>query len=273
VQDELLRKPEPQHARRVGDLNPTVTEGNKHVLPTYPLPHNVLSVVDTKTRHSNSIPAHADTLPSRLQLMLYHRLLSPLVSSSNLIDFSALWARLKLDPSKSFSFAFTTQARLAWDSPQVTSPSCLNDLTSIWRDAVQQLDITGVDRTLQLVYRDRKTVKRKDPRKTTLGGMVVEGSQKEASDFAKAVEASLRDIVGGGGASEDEQLAKAIAASLQESEASEDTSSSVTTMSVDRQVESSGSSRQRVGECEPALVQADPLKEDVDSPGGKFTLC
>lgn len=122
-------------------------------------PHR-LHINDTKTRRRPSLPLPEDMLPARLQLMLYYRLLSGLTSSQHPFDFMHFWQAAGVDPLQQFTVRFLAQAGLIakGDEFQVLN---LADLSALWQDTVQQLQIVGVDNQLTLIYRlqpDRKSV-------------------------------------------------------------------------------------------------------------------
>ncbi|KAI0964135.1 hypothetical protein AcW1_001025 [Taiwanofungus camphoratus] len=151
------------------------------------IPSYTIHLSDTKTRRNPSLPPHEDTFQSRLQLMIYHRLLSALLvpsgplyappqigagSSSELrlphpVDFGLLWTRLGVEPGKPFSEGFMRQVGLLVtkntdrelvngfsEHSRSSAPiSCLNDLTNAWAQAVAALEVIGVDRVLTIVYR------------------------------------------------------------------------------------------------------------------------
>jgi exonuclease V len=64
-------------------------------------------ICDVKTRASRSLPAESAFRPTKMQLMLYHHLLTNL--ATNNVEFSALVARYNLDSSKLFSDSFIAQ--------------------------------------------------------------------------------------------------------------------------------------------------------------------
>lgn len=200
-QDELLRKPASETAL-AAQITPLGTRPHKYTL----------HLLDNKTRHASTIPTHPDTLSTRLQVMLYHRLLSALISSSHPLNFSYLWTRLKLNASKPFSPSFMAQARLTWDSPLMGAQLCLDDLTRIWRHELQQLDVTGVEKAVQLVYRHRKLKKGKRIGKTASVGAIMERPEKEAENMAIAMEASMQDLED----SQERELARVIAESFED---------------------------------------------------------
>ncbi|TFK89878.1 hypothetical protein K466DRAFT_485860 [Polyporus arcularius HHB13444] len=188
-----------------------------------------LHLSDTKTRIRPSLPPDEDTYASRIQLMLYHRLLSNLLAtadhsipSSQPLDFGPFWGRAGVDPQRKFSDSFIEQTGLSPSSdsssssnqsPYLSGLSCLDDLTAAWRHAVEALNVAGIDRTLTLVYRAQPTTRRrkgkqKDPASASLSG-------KEAQDLAAAIQASISDVHPGQGG--DDELARAIFESLKDS--------------------------------------------------------
>lgn len=190
-----------------------------------------LQLSDTKTRIRPSLPPDEDTYASRLQLMLYHRLLSNVLStadssipSTDPLDFALLWDRADVDPSKRFSDTFLHQAGLASATehdPSLPEMSCLHDLTAAWRRAVLPLNVAEVDRTLTLVYRlqpSRRQPRREKKKKNERGkerAATLTLEEQEARDLAAAIQASISDVQPGGGG--DDDLARAIFESLRES--------------------------------------------------------
>ncbi|KAG6899576.1 hypothetical protein C0993_009047 [Termitomyces sp. T159_Od127] len=157
-------------------------------------PGRLLHLLDTKTRGTNSLPADRDTLPSRIQLMIYHRLLRELTSLSPPFDFAAMWQRVGADPVKTLSTKFLKQAGLL-EETDTRNTSCLNDLSNVYVEMVQKLDIAGVDTKLELVYRSRQSNKNqrtngRHSKKRSISPVV----SQEERDLAKAIEASLIDV-------------------------------------------------------------------------------
>ncbi|KAI0826879.1 exonuclease V [Trametes gibbosa] len=205
-----------------------------------------LHLSDTKTRMRPSLPTDEDAFASRLQLMLYHRLLSNLVAPAAPsirapapLDFAALWRRVRVDPTRRFSEGFLAQAGLAPplssakpDSSAALTPtassappvsaslSSLDDLTAAWTHAVQALRVSAVDTTLSLVYRLQPKRRRSGKRRK---GPSDNLSAQEVQDLAAAVQASVRDVQGvvGDAVDPDLDLTRAIFESLKESLASE----------------------------------------------------
>ncbi|KAH9948234.1 exonuclease V [Amylocystis lapponica] len=154
-------------------------------VPTSPAPTFRLHMSDTKTRRNRRLPADPDTLQSRLQLMLYHRLLTPLLMpAAQPFDFSALWARAGVDPARPLTPAFMLQAGLLLPpAPGAPGTTCLHDLAAAWTHTAHALAVDAVDDTLTLVYRAQ-------PRARTPAGAQTHPEQ-EARDLARALEASL----------------------------------------------------------------------------------
>lgn len=153
-----------------------------------------LHLIDTKTRYTNSLPSDPDTLPSRIQLMLYRRLLGSLTSISPPFDFASLWKRLKLNPSKTFSTKFLVQAGLI--SENLYCPTCLDDLSNAWMETVLQFGVPKIDPVMQIIYRlqpQNDKWKRKNKRKTRAQNRNPSRHQEDI-DLARAIEASLLDI-------------------------------------------------------------------------------
>ena len=136
-----------------------------------------LHLSDTKTRTRPTLPPEEDVFAGRVQLMLYHRLLSnalssaqPDIASSQPLDFDAFWRKAEVDPTRRFSDSFLLQAGLS-DAPQapqegesLENPAvdlsgihCLNDLTRAWHHSVEALNAVRVDNTLTIVYRAQPT--------------------------------------------------------------------------------------------------------------------
>ncbi|KAF5352732.1 hypothetical protein D9756_005870 [Leucocoprinus leucothites] len=111
-----------------------------------------LLIIDTKTRQRPSLPLEEDTLPSRLQLMLYHKLLSRLVASEPSFNFMAFWQLANVNPEQNLSWHFLEQAGLVAGEGEFQVYN-LNDLSALWHDLVYQLNIAGVDDQLKLIYR------------------------------------------------------------------------------------------------------------------------
>ncbi|EPQ60234.1 hypothetical protein GLOTRDRAFT_30296 [Gloeophyllum trabeum ATCC 11539] len=156
-----------------------------------PLPRYILHLSDSKTRRTMTLPSEDDALPSRLQLMLYHRLLSKLVSLSKPFDFSRIWKQLRLRPDARLGHQFLTDAGLLLGADWGAPLECLNDLTAAWLAAVERLDVDSVDKHLKLVYRTRPTTGKVGSKRKRAD---VLSTRREDVDLATAVEA--RSVVG-----------------------------------------------------------------------------
>lgn len=88
--------------------------------------------------------------------MLYHQLLVPLVSpnAQDRFDYVGFWERLKIDPQQLLPEAFLRDAAIVLGQNQSDLGfNNLNGLTAILAKQVQKLHVSGVDKTLQLIYR------------------------------------------------------------------------------------------------------------------------
>ncbi|KAG8742609.1 hypothetical protein FRC10_001207 [Ceratobasidium sp. 414] len=148
-----------------------------------PSSSHLISISDNKTRGVPSIPKWRDSYQSRLQLMLYKRLLdglleSPLSSPSPSpsppaplpprFQFSAVWEHHSANPLEPFSAQFLEEsAELVLGNqlgPTTAQARCLQDLERAWEEIVGALaggerigDEGGaVSKTLKLVYRLRE---------------------------------------------------------------------------------------------------------------------
>ncbi|KAG6911340.1 hypothetical protein DXG01_001011 [Tephrocybe rancida] len=198
------------------------------------VPRKFLHLIDTKTRRTNSLPRHPDTLPSRIQLMLYYRLLADMTSTSPPFDFAAMWRRLRVDPAATFSTKFLVQAGLL-DKNTNWNISCLNDLSKAYTDTVHSLGVMGVDTNLELVYRLRSGQGQNQGKKSKRRSTSPIITQEEL-DIARAVEASLADTWAS--AESVEQETSTTSAAHTESLITSDTSSDAGTPSVSASMDS-----------------------------------
>ncbi|KAI9058437.1 hypothetical protein FKP32DRAFT_1669281 [Trametes sanguinea] len=182
-----------------------------------------LHISDTKTRIRPTLPPDEDAYSSRLQLMLYHRLLSNLLASADStvpaaspLDFAALWARVGVNPARRFSENFLTQAGLTPSATDATTHSngstmgCLDDLVAAFKSTAQALCISRVDETLTLVYR-------KQPERKRSKGKGRLDSLVDSAVTAPLSPQATQGIVGDFGIGGDDELARAIFESLQDS--------------------------------------------------------
>ncbi|KAI0756402.1 exonuclease V [Daedaleopsis nitida] len=241
---------------------------------TLELPRYRLQLSDTKTRTRPSLPPDEDTFASRIQLMLYHRLLSnllavgdPSIASSSPLDFDLLWKRAGVNPSRKFSDGFLHQTGLSSASehdPSVVDMSCLNDLTQAWRHAAAALAVAEVDNTLTLVYR-LQPAKPRVQRKAKANGKgkgrdrTQALSEQEAQHVAAAIQASISDVRPGQGG--DDDLARAIFESLKDSLQSgavADGELGVLTHPFGPPIDSHGSAHEPVQDAVAGSLSADP---------------
>lgn len=141
---------------------------------------NKVYLCDIKTRSVRSLPAEVAFRPTKMQLMLYHNLLSAL--ARNIVDFSILTERYRLDPSKVFSDsfiaevgslndgtfydAFSTPASSGdsitnWSQDSMTTLLAHNTLSSLWSLMISEFQTTLPDgasslgNVLKAEYRSR----------------------------------------------------------------------------------------------------------------------
>jgi exonuclease V len=199
------------------ELVPLSTTTSQSPFPSHKF---TLHLIDTKTRRVCSLPDYVDTLSSRLQLMLYQRLFSSAISVDplNQFDFGALWKRLKLNPARPFTDRFMNQARkvLGNDEHNIGF-NCLDSLTRLWRERVLDLDVPGVDETLQLIYRTQPKAEKKGKGKGKGKAKAIDPliSQEEL-DLARAIEESLKGMSGDLVRTGDHQFALSVAESMKQ---------------------------------------------------------
>ncbi|KAI9508364.1 exonuclease V [Russula earlei] len=172
---------------------------------------NELSLIDTKTRRSNSLPSDDDARPSCLQLMLYYHLLSALISPT--FSFSTFWEKVHIDPLAPLSDTFLLQSGLLQGSDGNVVfgyPTCLDDLVDIWQSTVHSLHLRGVSPTLEIVYRTqpKRRARQEAPRPGLSDDFAA--AHRQALDTARAIAASLQEQP------HDPDLQRAIAESLRD---------------------------------------------------------
>lgn len=123
-------------------------------------------LLDTKTRHSGTMPVEADTLPAMIQLSLYKRLFDRLTSTET---DDGLWDKMfkheGLKTYQPFSEDFVVQALMIIETndmghlPGILEARCLGELVAVWRKAVEDLGIAnvGCEDELTIVYRKTGT--------------------------------------------------------------------------------------------------------------------
>ncbi|CAA7264816.1 unnamed protein product [Cyclocybe aegerita] len=155
-------------------------------------PRYGLYIKDNKTRAKRKIPLDQDTLSGRLQLMIYRRLLSQLLSTDPPYDFNPIWKKLELDPEEVFPTKFLVQSRLI-ESNDGFKTACLNDLVDMWHRQVKEADLAGVSMQLELVYRLRPSHDEKGKGKQVASSESTRSINQEEEDLARAIAASLED--------------------------------------------------------------------------------
>ncbi|KAG8716057.1 hypothetical protein FRC11_010250 [Ceratobasidium sp. 423] len=177
VIDEILRAP--------NALQSTVPRGSPGQEQPSDPSSGLIHVLDNKTRGVNSLPRTRDALQSRLQLMLYKRLLGTLLAPSasesskegltnrERLSFPDIWMHHSLDPSACFSPSFLQESSALVFSnglgPAAENAICLNDLEDVWNTIVDELAHTVgpgnqggiVSKVLKLVYRRRGMPKKR----------------------------------------------------------------------------------------------------------------
>lgn len=132
----------------------SITAQRTH-LPETPKPSSyTLFIKDNKTRKNGYMPSDADMYSGRIQLMIYRRLLSQLLSIHPPYDFQPLWDKLGLDSKEVFPTKFLVQAQLITGDDQLRT-ACLDDLAGLWHNVVKESNIAGVSPVLELIYRLR----------------------------------------------------------------------------------------------------------------------
>ena len=171
--------------------------------PTNPGDLYELRILDYKTRRSSNIPLDEDALSPRLQLMMYHRMLSSLLEPEA-FDFDLLWSRLSLNPTKPLSAQFLKDIR--WEQRQVDPTDCdlhLNRLVSEWIATVQRhrAGLIGVSQQLQIVYRrpvdagkQREKGKQKATETVDIDDPLEALALQDELDLARAIEESLSEM-------------------------------------------------------------------------------
>ncbi|KAH7886022.1 exonuclease V a 5' deoxyribonuclease-domain-containing protein [Phlebopus sp. FC_14] len=164
-----------------------------------------LHLVDYKTRRAPSLPPDEDTTSSRLQLMLYHRMLSSVLAPET-FNFEVLWARMNLDPAKPFSERFIQDIR--WrertDTGHGNSHVDLQCLLAVWVSTVhsERMEeglLMGVNPELQLVYRCPSDRVKQNRRKRAVDCSELDDpldilELQDELNLSQAIEESLRQL-------------------------------------------------------------------------------
>jgi exonuclease V len=150
-----------------------------------------------------------------MQLMLYHHLLSALLSPT--FSFSAFWEKVRVDPSAQLSDQFLLQSGLAHETDGnivLRCAECLDDLADLWHLTVRSLQVQGVSPTLEIIYRTQSKSKRsaaaahEGSHQGKLDDLFGGAADREARDIARAIEESRREY--------DSDIQRAIAESLRD---------------------------------------------------------
>lgn len=106
------------------------------------------------------MPSEHETGHSRLQLMIYRKLLSGVLAlppSSEAVDLDAVWPLVGVSPTEKLPISFVEQARLHRYRPSRTTWT-LNELVHVFRDSVKALHTAKIDDMLSIVYRTQADV-------------------------------------------------------------------------------------------------------------------
>ncbi|CAE6507015.1 unnamed protein product [Rhizoctonia solani] len=229
--DEILRAPNAPQS--------TVPGGTSSRGQSSDHSSGLIHILDNKTRGVNSLPRTRDALQSRLQLMLYRRLLDTLLAPSDLespqegpinregLSFPDIWMHHSLDPGACFSPSFLQESAVLIFSnglgPAAKNSICLNDLKDVWNTIVKELAHTVgpgnqdgmVSNMLKLVYRQRGMSKKGSVYKDNSQGPSRVSSPETRHD-------EQRYSKKGRAESEDVELQRAIHESLRHSTQSDD---------------------------------------------------
>lgn len=115
----------PQRPRTTLPTDQRALDEYLHPTPP-PRPKQKLYITDVKTRSVASLPRGASFRPTKLQLMLYHTLLSSLAAGDT--PLSALAARYELDTHAPFSSAFVAQVAALADEVFYDAPSSAEEV-------------------------------------------------------------------------------------------------------------------------------------------------
>ncbi|KAF7793589.1 hypothetical protein EIP86_004703 [Pleurotus ostreatoroseus] len=114
-----------------------------------------LHISDTKTRSEPGMPPESDAIPSRLQLMLYRKLLSGLLappSSPDAVNLDAIWTLVRVSPETRLSRTFIQEMKLERYGPSQRGWT-LNELVRVFKESVKALHVDKIDNAMSIVYR------------------------------------------------------------------------------------------------------------------------
>ncbi|ORY90833.1 exonuclease V a 5' deoxyribonuclease-domain-containing protein [Leucosporidium creatinivorum] len=239
-----------------------------------PAPRWGFVLSDSKTRYNRSLPPKNESRASRLQLMLYHRLLSSLLApissqtspaAPSPFDWPRLFAHLSLDPSTPFTAAFLTSIHpvLVGSSLEATLGSAktlaefIAPLQRYGETLGAQEGVRGpFEEDLEINYRLRNNVRKWKPRKKSRKELEEEDLKRAIAESLRA-EASREDVATAG--EDEEDLARALAMSLADHTLDQDVKK-VVELDGDNPVEAAGDA---VMETLDAEVEAIPYIADV----------
>ena len=122
----------------------------------------VLYLSDTMTRFRPELPSGRDAFGSRIQLMLYHRLLSSLLSTAcpgvvsvPQLNFFEFWDEVGIDRTQKFSSSFLSRLEATGFlsiAPAHFRVQCLDDIMLAWYDVMSRLPIVEVSVDMTLEY-------------------------------------------------------------------------------------------------------------------------
>jgi len=158
----------------------------------------ILYIKDNKTRGVDSVPPDEDAESGRIQLMIYRRLTSDLISTDSPYDFQRLWDKLGLESKKDFPSSFLLQAGLGTPGDDNSKTLCLDDLAASWHKLVAKSGISGVHPQLELVYRLRPSndgiKEEKDTKNPDSVSREVNLRPSDDDDLIQAIHMSLTDL-------------------------------------------------------------------------------
>lgn len=169
------------HSSITNGLTSANSESSQQTLLASKAPPFYLRLCDNKTRRSGRLPSHGDTLSARLQLMIYHRMLSQLLAGTYGIHLEAFWSIVGVNPMSALSEDFLHSC--GFESGHLS----LHNISEKWRATFEKCEIGEIDDDLSVVYRVQ-----------SLRPWGYESSLQDdgfaAEDIVRAVKASLEDV-------------------------------------------------------------------------------
>ncbi|OCB87070.1 hypothetical protein A7U60_g5805 [Sanghuangporus baumii] len=168
-------------------LHSFLTNAKEIIHASFNAHSQIIHIIDNKTRQNASVPSHVDSLPSRLQLMLYWLMLTrALTTSDDGTSFSSFCARIGLRPARKFSGAFITEmASLIVEnelSLHFLDAKCLEDMDFPYRETIKQLglEVEGcVSKRLSVVYRLRRSSAKKPKSSSAMPGKTKKSTKSQ----------------------------------------------------------------------------------------------